>query len=92
MFNGKPRWVTAHSQLNDFNSWRDHPDEGVLYDIVDEKVVVKGLSSPHFPRWYKNKLWMLQSGKGEFGSCHHDSSCLGVDGINCFYIIHSVLG
>ena len=30
-------------------------------------MIVKGLSVPHSPRWYREKLWLLNSGQGEFG-------------------------
>ena|GEM_PF-3304825 len=28
---------------------------------------LSGLSMPHSPRWYRDKLWLLNSGTGEFG-------------------------
>jgi len=30
-------------------------------------VMVEGLSMPHSPRWYQDRLWVLNSGRGEFG-------------------------
>ena len=31
------------------------------------KRVCTGLSMPHAPRWYRDRLWVLNSGTGEFG-------------------------
>ena len=36
-------------------------------NIRTNEIVAEGLSMPHSPRWYQDKLWMLNSGTGEFG-------------------------
>lgn len=65
---GIPRYVTAISRTDVRGGWREHKkDGGVIYDIVNNKLVSKNLSMPHSPRWHNERLWILNSGKGEFG-------------------------
>ena len=33
-------------------------------DVPQNKILFKGLSMPHSPRWHNNQLWMLESGRG----------------------------
>jgi uncharacterized protein (TIGR03032 family) len=40
---------------------------GCVVDIASNKVVCEGLSMPHSPRWHDGKLWLLDSGNGDFG-------------------------
>lgn len=69
MVDGTPRYVTALSQSNEPNGWREHKGtSGVLVDIKTDSVVASGLSMPHSPRWYKEKLWVLESGKGSLST------------------------
>ena len=42
-------------------------DGGVLIDVQADAVVAGGLSMPHSPRWYRDQLWLCNSGTGEFG-------------------------
>jgi uncharacterized protein (TIGR03032 family) len=37
---------------------------GVLIDVDSNKVLLRGLSMPHSPRWYQDNLWLLESGEG----------------------------
>ncbi|MEP6500184.1 TIGR03032 family protein [Microcoleus vaginatus] len=65
---GLPRYVTAVSQSDVADGWRDRrPDGGCVIDISSNEIILTGLSMPHSPRWYRNKLWLLNSGTGEFG-------------------------
>ena len=65
---GQPRYVTAVSQSDVADGWRDRrPDGGCVIDISSNEIILTGLSMPHSPRWYRNKLWLLNSGTGEFG-------------------------
>ena len=69
MDKGKPRYVTAVSQSNTIDGWRDRrADGGVVVDVESGKVVCNGLSMPHSPRMFKNKLWLLNSGTGQLGT------------------------
>lgn len=68
LLNGKPRYVTAVSQSDAAEGWRDkRQDGGCVIDVESDEIIVTGLSMPHSPRWYRDKLWLLNSGTGEFG-------------------------
>ncbi len=41
---------------------------GVLMDVETNQVIVQGLSMPHSPRWYQNRLWVLESGNGSLAT------------------------
>ena len=65
---GRPAFVTAVSQSDVADGWRDHrADGGVVVDVESGEIVLQGLSMPHSPRWHNGKLWLLQSGTGDFG-------------------------
>ena len=65
---GQPHYVTAISQSDVADGWRDwRADGGCVIDVRSDEVIATGLSMPHSPRWYQDKLWLLQSGTGEFG-------------------------
>ncbi|PZD74981.1 Lipopolysaccharide assembly protein B [Acaryochloris thomasi RCC1774] len=71
---GKPAYMTACSSTNTAASWRHHRvDGGVVMDIQANEVIATGLSMPHSPRWYRGKLWLLNSGTGELGHIDFDS-------------------
>jgi len=65
----KPRYVTSACQGDSMGSWRHsgQKGKGIVYDIVEDKVVCSGLMNPHSPRWYNGKLWVMESGTGYFG-------------------------
>ncbi len=68
MREGQPRYVTAVSQSDVADGWRDkRKDGGCVMDISTNQAIATGLSMPHSPRWYNDKLWLLNSGRGEFG-------------------------
>ena len=65
---GKPRYVTAVSQSDTVDGWRDRrTDGGVVVDVDTNSVVCEGFSMPHSPRLHQGKLWVLNSGTGELG-------------------------
>ncbi len=67
--NGKPRYVTMVSASNVADGWRDRRASGGLtMDVDTNEIVCDGLSMPHSPRLHGGKLWLLNSGTGEFGS------------------------
>lgn len=50
------------------DGWRDHRRSGgVVIDVTSNEIVGAGLSMPHSPRWYDGRLWLHNSGSGEFG-------------------------
>jgi uncharacterized protein (TIGR03032 family) len=68
MRNGEPAYVTAMSRSDVAGGWRDRRRSGgILLDVVSGEIVLEGLSMPHSPRWYKDRLWLLESGSGYFG-------------------------
>lgn len=65
---GAPRFVTAVSRSDTADGWRDRRvDGGIVIDVASGEIVLGGLSMPHSPRLYGGKLWLLNSGTGEFG-------------------------
>jgi uncharacterized protein (TIGR03032 family) len=68
MAGGEPRYVTAVSQSDVGDGWRDQRrDGGVVVDVQTNEVVLEGLIMPHSPRLYRDRLWLLESGSGHFG-------------------------
>ena len=71
---GQPAYVTAVSQSDVVDGWRDHrASGGVVVDVQSNEVVAHGLSMPHSPRLHQGKLWLCNSGTGEFGHLDLDS-------------------
>ncbi|MDO9169560.1 MAG: TIGR03032 family protein [Methylobacter sp.] len=65
---GEPTYVTACSATDDPAGWRNHRvDGGIVMHIPSNDIIATGLSMPHSPRWYRGKLWLLNSGSGELG-------------------------
>ena len=68
MVDGEPGFVTAVSESDIFNGWRGHrQDGGVVINVTTNEIVCRGLSMPHSPRWHEGRLWLHNSGQGEFG-------------------------
>lgn len=68
MRDGKPYYVTMVSQSDVADGWREHRiNGGCVMDITNNEIIAEGLSMPHSPRWYQEKLWILNSGTGELG-------------------------
>ncbi len=65
---GKARFVTTVAQTDIADGWRDRRlDGGSIFNVRTNEIIATGLSMPHSPRWYQEKLWVLNSGTGEFG-------------------------
>jgi uncharacterized protein (TIGR03032 family) len=68
MKDGRPGWVSAISDTDIADGWREHrASGGLIIDVQTNEIVLRGLSMPHSPRWYRNRLWLHNSGTGEFG-------------------------
>jgi uncharacterized protein (TIGR03032 family) len=68
MENGAPGYVTAVGKTDAREGWREHRrDGGVVIDVRANQIVLEGLSMPHSPRVHRGKLWLLDSGNGQFG-------------------------
>jgi uncharacterized protein (TIGR03032 family) len=65
MVDGQPKYVTALGETDMARGWRQNKvNGGVLIDVDTKKVLLRGLSMPHSPRWYGDRLWLLESGYG----------------------------
>jgi uncharacterized protein (TIGR03032 family) len=62
---GKPKYVTALGTSDSAGGWRENKaGGGVLIDVESGEFICRGLSMPHSPRWYQDRLWVLESGNG----------------------------
>lgn len=69
MENGAPHFVTAVSASDVHEGWREHRrDGGIVIDVPSGEIVSRGLSMPHSPRLAHGRLFLLNSGAGEFGT------------------------
>jgi uncharacterized protein (TIGR03032 family) len=65
LINGQPKYVTALGETDTEKGWRDNKAKGgILIDVETNQILRRGLSMPHSPRWYGNRLWLLESGNG----------------------------
>lgn len=65
---GKPRYVSSISRNDVRGGWRENRTAGgVIFDIVENKLVCKDICMPHSPRWHNGRLWVLESGTGHLG-------------------------
>lgn len=66
---GKARYVTCVATTNFARGWSDRRrDGGVILDVESGEEVAGGMSMPHSPRLHDGKLWVIQSGRGLFGT------------------------
>lgn len=66
---GKPGYVTAVAATNVTDGWREHRrNGGIVIDVNSNEIISSGLSMPHSPRWHQEKLYLANSGTGEFGT------------------------
>jgi uncharacterized protein (TIGR03032 family) len=69
MQDGRAKYVTAVAQTDVADGWRNHRREGgCVIDVETSEIVAHSLSMPHSPRFYRDKLWLHNSGTGEFGT------------------------
>ena len=68
MQDGEPGYVTAVSKSDTIDGWRDRrADGGIIIDVKENRIICEGLSMPHSPRLYQDRLWVSNSGTGELG-------------------------
>jgi uncharacterized protein (TIGR03032 family) len=99
MRDGKPKYVSSLGVSDTAAGWRDNKAfGGMIMDIEDNRMIASGLSMPHSPRWYKGKLWVLESGAGQLISLDEKSGektvvaqmpgfCRGIDFIERYALI-----
>ncbi len=74
MVDGEARYVTMISRSDATSGWRDRRWEGgMVMDVQSNEIMTQNLSMPHSPRFYQDKLWVLNSGTGYFGYVDMDS-------------------
>jgi uncharacterized protein (TIGR03032 family) len=68
MAEGRPLHVTAVARSDVADGWRDRREGGgILIDVAGGEIAAAGLTMPHSPRLHDGRLWLLNSGTGEFG-------------------------
>ena len=68
MDEGKPAYVTCVAKSNIAGGWRDQRmGGGIVVRVSDGETIAHGLSMPHSPRLKDGRLYLVQSGTGEFG-------------------------
>ena len=61
----QPRYATTLGETDTPGGWRENKAwGGTLIDTATDEVLCRGLSMPHSPRWYWERLWLLESGVG----------------------------
>ncbi len=69
MLDGLPKFVTAMAESDEPAGWRPtKATSGCIIDVPSGQTVARGLSMPHSPRIHDGKLWVLNSGCGQFGT------------------------
>jgi uncharacterized protein (TIGR03032 family) len=62
------RYVSALGRSDTAGGWRENKAAGgILMHVPSGEIITEGLSMPHSPRWYRDKLWVLESGEGGIG-------------------------
>ncbi|RBP51574.1 TIGR03032 family protein [Arenicella xantha] len=96
---GKPKYVSALGTSDKPAGWRENKAfGGMIMDIENNKMIAEGLSMPHSPRWYRNKLWVLESGAGQLVTIDENTGektviaqvpgfCRGIDFIERYALI-----
>jgi uncharacterized protein (TIGR03032 family) len=62
----KPRYVTVIARTDTAAGWRPNKaTTGCVLEVPSGEVVARDLCMPHSPRLHDNKLWVLDSGRGQ---------------------------
>jgi uncharacterized protein (TIGR03032 family) len=63
---GRMEMATAFCEQSEPAAWRslDRFQSGALIDVPHNRVVARGLSLPHSPRWHARQWWLCDSGRG----------------------------
>lgn len=72
---GRARYVTAVSETDVTEGWREHrAGGGVVIDVASDEIIARGLSMPHSPRWHREHLYLNNAGTGHFGRLDADGN------------------
>lgn len=62
---GRPKFVTAFAETDKPQGWRETKAfGGLIIDVDSDEIISRGICMPHSPRWYRDQLWVLESGRG----------------------------
>jgi uncharacterized protein (TIGR03032 family) len=65
---GTPAYVTVAAASNEKDGWRSRQSGGgQVIDAMTHRPVAEGLTLPHAPRLYRNRLWVIESGTESLG-------------------------
>jgi uncharacterized protein (TIGR03032 family) len=68
---GKPQYVTAVSETDTADGWRENKATGgCVVDVTSGQTIARNLCMPHSPRFYREQLWVLDSGTGRLLLLH----------------------
>ncbi|MFN8150961.1 MAG: TIGR03032 family protein [Solirubrobacterales bacterium] len=68
------KFVSMLGTSDEAAGWRENKARGgQIMDVPSSEPVITGLSMPHSPRWYRDRLWVLESGEGSIGVCDLDT-------------------
>lgn len=68
MDNGQPRYVTMVGNTDSKEGWRaQRVGGGLLMEVPSGETIASGFCMPHSPRLADGRLWMCDSGRGDFG-------------------------
>lgn len=99
MRDGKPKYVSALGTSDQAAGWRENKAfGGIIMDVDSNEMIIQGLSMPHSPRWYRGKLWVLESGAGQLITVNEKTGektviaevpgfCRGIDFIERYALI-----
>jgi uncharacterized protein (TIGR03032 family) len=63
---GFPKYVSCLGETDTKHGWRPNINTGgCILETDSNEVIVRGLAMPHSPRWYRDKLYFLNSAAGE---------------------------
>lgn len=95
---GEIAYVTLCGEFDSHIGWKaTKSGGGMVIDVRDNSVLCRGLSMPHSPRWHNGRLWLLNSGDGDFGYLDGDrfvpvTPCPGFARGLCFVGDYAVIG
>jgi uncharacterized protein (TIGR03032 family) len=63
---GQPHYVTVLAETDTPEGWRPNKaTSGCLIHVPTGATVARGFAMPHSPRLHQNRVWLLDSGKGQ---------------------------
>ncbi|WP_371170803.1 TIGR03032 family protein [Aliiroseovarius sp. 2305UL8-7] len=67
---GRPKYATCFANTDSLFGWRDLPKDqpsGLLMDVQTDDILCDDLHMPHSPQLHRDRLYVANSGFGEFG-------------------------